>query len=82
MSCARAIEWHFAMGCADQILDAAGHRGKLMFGTWAHSQDAIPLSVMLQNVNGFVKKKCKHSFRFAFELEIFCAKMTSCFAIC
>jgi hypothetical protein len=29
MSCARAIEWHFAMGCADRILDAAGHRGKL-----------------------------------------------------
>jgi hypothetical protein len=79
MSCACAIEWHFAIGYADQILDAAGHREKLMFGTWAHSQDTISLGVMLQNVNKFVKKKCKHSFRFTFELEIFCAKMTNLF---
>jgi hypothetical protein len=79
MSCARTIEWHFAIGCADQIFDAAGHREKLMFATWVHSQEAFSLSVMLQNVNGFVKKNCKHSFRFAFESECFCAKITILF---
>jgi hypothetical protein len=62
MSCARAIEWYFTIGCADQILDAAGHREKLMFGTRAHSQEALSLSVTLQNVNGFVKKNANTLF--------------------